>query len=129
MNPATPRQLSLFDQWRERVRRSAWRAVKDHDCLPELAAAVAELNRWTCRAASAAAQVSKWLSPDARRPLPAYLLPIITALTGEDLGVVQTQLEAAQEHREQQERAELAQRDRKQPIRVEPRRPVDRRRA
>ena len=100
------------------MRLAAWRAVKDHDVLPELVQAISELNRWQCRPASAAAQVSKWLSPDERRPLPAYLLPIITALTGEDLGVVATQMEAQQEHRERSKMAK-----------VEPRQPADRRRA
>lgn len=118
------RQLDLFDEWRERVRVAAWRAVRDADCLPDLAHSIRELNRWTCSARTAESIVSKWLSPDERRPLPAYLLPIITAFTGEDMGVVQTQLEAAHEHRNPEPdgmRAPMA--------KVQPHRTSDRRRA
>jgi hypothetical protein len=92
-------QLDFFDRAREDVRRAAWKAVKDHDCLPELAEAVRELNRWKCSEASAANQVSKWLSPNELRPMPHYLLPLVSALTGESLGVVETQLEAVATHR------------------------------
>lgn len=96
----SPDQLDFFDRAREDVRRAAWHAVKHHDCLPELAAAVSEMNRWKCSEASAANQVSKWLNPDVLRPMPHYLLPLITALTGESLGVVETQLEAVAAHRQ-----------------------------
>jgi hypothetical protein len=92
-------QLDFFDQAREDVRRAAWHAVKHHDCLPELAAAVAEMNKWKCSEASACDQVSKWLNPDVLRPMPHYLLPLVSALTGESLGVVETQLEAVATHR------------------------------
>lgn len=116
-----PEQLDLFREWKEEIRLRAWRAVHEHDCLPELAEAIAELNRWTCSAGTAKSIVSKWLSPDERRPLPAYVLPIIAAITGED-SATPSEIEAIQQFRARE-------RERKDPVRVGLRSREERRRA
>ena len=67
---------------REEIRTAAWRAVADADCLVLLAAHVSAMNGWSCTRRTAESIVSKWLSPDERRPLPAYLLPLIVRMTG-----------------------------------------------
>lgn len=119
MSPREPEQLELFREWKEEIRLRAWQAVHDHDCLVELANAIRELNRWTCTAETAKSIVSKWLSPDERRPLPAYVLPIIAALTGED-SATPSEIEGIQEFRA---------RERKGPVSVGLRPRDERRRA
>jgi len=98
MSAHEPEQLELFREWKEEIRLRAWQAVKDHDCLEELSKAIAELNRWTCTEGTAKSIVSKWLSPDERRPLPAYVPPVITAITGEDISTP-SEIEALQRFR------------------------------
>jgi len=111
MTTRAPEQLDLFREWKEEIRLRAWQAVHDHDCLSELADAIRELNRWTCTRATAKSIVSKWLSPDERRPLPAYVTPIITALTGED-SATPSEIEAIQAFRARERE------ERKGPVRV-----------
>jgi hypothetical protein len=94
-----PRQLDFLDEATQDVRRAAWRAVSDAGCLQELAEAIHQLRRWKCSLRTAESKVSQYLSPDGRRPLPHFLLPVISALTGSDLGVVSTQLQAVETHR------------------------------
>jgi len=101
-----PEQLELFEAWREETRRAAWRAVRDADAIHDLAVAVRALNGWTCTERTAESIVSKWLSPDPRRPLPLYALPVIAALTGEDLGIVSAVVAAQQEHRRRMAKVE-----------------------